>query len=380
MGGPADRAPAVLTVDLAAIVDNWRQLRDRALPAACAAVVKADAYGLGAAEVASALAAGGCRTFFVATLDEGLSLRRTLADRRTGSADAAEIYVLGGAPRGCETDLIAARLRPVLNSLGDIDAYAAHARSAGIRPPVAVHLDTGMSRLGLSDTEQATIASDPSRLDGLDLCLVMSHLACADEPEHPLNAKQLALFRAAAASLPAAARSFANSSGIFLGRDYVFDLVRPGAALYGVAPNGTNPNPMRGVVRLHGRIVQVREIDTPRTVGYGATHRVQRGSRIATVSVGYADGYLRSLGNRGSGFLAGQRIPVVGRVSMDLITFDVSNIPAERVVPGHMVELIGPDLPVDAVAAAANTIGYEILTSLGSRYHRVYSPAGEDAC
>ena len=204
----------------------------------------------------------------------------------------------------------------------------------------------------------------------------MSHLACADTPEHPLNARQRDSFRAALAILPKAPVSFANSSGIYLGADYWGDLARPGAALYGVAPVPGQPNPMRGVVRLDGKILQVRQIDSGSTVGYGASHRAVGRERIATVAVGYADGFMRSLGNRGSGYIGAQRVPIVGRVSMDLITFDVSDVPELLARPGATIELIGPDHPIDAIAAEAGTIGYEILTALGARFARVYAPAG----
>jgi alanine racemase len=230
-----------------------------------------------------------------------------------------------------------------------------------------------MSRLGLSAAEAAALADDAGGLAGIDIRLVISHLACADEPGHPLNRRQLEAFRALRARFRAGrAASFANSSGIFLGADYHFDLVRPGAALYGIAPVAGAPNPMAGVVALHGKILQIRDVDTNQTVGYGATHRLTGPGRLATVAVGYADGYLRSLSNRGWAFVGDVRVPIVGRVSMDLITLDVTGVAAADVREGASVELIGPHLPVDVVAEAAGTIGYEILTGLGRRYHRDY--------
>src|SRR5690606_16063815 len=227
-------------------------------------------------------------------------------------------------------------------------------------------------RLGLDDDELATLAAAPARLDGVDLQLLMSHLACADQPDHPLNAEQLARFRAARGRLPAMPASLANSSGIFLGPEYRFDMARPGAALYGVNPQPGRPNPMAPVVRLQARILQVRRIDSPRTVGYGATHRAARPSTIATIALGYADGYLRSLSNRGSCLIGEHRVPVVGRISMDLVTLDVTGVPDGLARPGAVVDVIAPDHPVDAVAEEAGTIGYEILTSLGRRYQRRY--------
>jgi alanine racemase len=368
-GGPDDAAfgaaGTMLTVDLGAIVANWRALAGRAAPAGCAAVVKADAYGLGMAEIAPALEAAGCAQFFVAHLDEGVALRARLP--------AATIYVLHALP-GAEPELRRHDLRPVLNHLAALDAWAALGRARGARP-AALHFDTGMSRLGLADDELAALAEAPGRLDGVDIALIMSHLACSEEPAHPLNAEQLARFRAGRARLPAAPASLANSSGIFLGPGYRFDLVRPGAALYGVNPLPGQPNPMAPAVRLQARILQVRRIDSARTVGYGATHRAARPSTIATIALGYADGYLRSLGNRGSCLIGEHRVPVVGRISRDLVTLDVTGVPAGLAQPGAVVDVICDRHTVDDLADEAGTNGYEILTRLGRRFQRRYLDA-----
>jgi alanine racemase len=370
VGTSAETAGAVLTIDLDAIAGNYARLRDRvaASGATCAAVVKADAYGLGVAEVAPALADAGARVFFVATIDEGVELRAVLAD--------AEIHVLGGPMPRCEAAFVEHALVPVLNSLGDTDAWQRFCRGRGEPLAADLHLDTGMARLGLPGSELATLMEAPERLDGIAVVSLMSHLACADEPDHPKNEDQLRVFRAARAALGGLAgtpASFANSSGIFLGPEYHFDLVRPGVALYGVAPQPGHENPMADVVGLRGKILQIRDVDTPETVGYGATHRVTGPARIATVGVGYADGYLRSLSDAGSAYVGEVRAPVVGRVSMDLITLDVSALPPSAAQPGGFVDLIGPHNPVDRIAEEAGTIGYEILTSLGRRYHRIYS-------
>lgn len=364
----SDAAGAILTIDLGALVGNYTRLRDRVSGnAECAAVVKADAYGLGIEAVAPALAAAGCRTFFVAQLAEALRLRALLAQ--------PDIYVLNGLLPGQEADFAGHRIFPTLNTLDQVDAWSRFCRSGaapGERTGAALHLDTGMSRLGLPADEHRELAADPGRLAGIDVRYVISHLACADEPDHPLNAEQKAVFERLAAALPAAPRGLANSSGIFLGPDYHYDLVRPGVALYGGNPTPGQPNPMAEVIRLKGRIVQVREIDSPMTVGYGATHRASGPVRIATVPVGYADGYLRCLGNRASGYIGQHRVPVVGRVSMDLITLDVTGVPLHESRPGCLVDLIGGPVAIDQVADWADTISYEIMTSLGSRYHRVY--------
>jgi alanine racemase len=366
-------AGGILRIDLGAVVANWRLLKGKlANGASCAAVVKADAYGLGMAEVAPALYRAGCRVFFVALAEEALALRALLPD--------AEIHVFSGATESNLGDLLRHRIIPVLNSLGQIAVATARAKASGLPLAADIHIDTGMNRLGLEERELAALAADPGLLAGLDIRLVMSHLACADELGHPMSAQQLAAFRAARARIPAlaAARaSFANSAGIFLGADYQFDLARPGAALYGLKPQNSSPNPMAQVVRLQGKILQVRDVDTPMTVGYGAAHRVTGKARIATVGVGYADGYRQSLTNRGHAYLGDLRVPVVGRVSMDLIALDVSQAPAALAVPGALVDLIGPQHDADALASEAQTIGYEILTGLGRRFHRVYVPAKE---
>ncbi len=381
MSDPADRAGAILEVDLGSIISNWRLLAAQAAPAECAAVVKANAYGLGAGPVAAALAAAGCRSFFVATLDEGIALRRALG--RT-----AEIAVLNGPFPGTAGEFATHRLIPVLNHPGQIDEWAGFpalprkrgrvsAEASAARPPPAIlHVDTGMARLGLTAREFAAFIENRPKIAWR---AVMSHLACADTPEHAMNAVQRARFAAASAQFPGVAASLAASSGIFLGPPYHFDLVRPGAALYGVNPLPGRANPLLPVVRLLGKIVQLRQIDSGQAVGYGAAHVMRTPGSIATVAIGYADGWLRSLSHRGCGYLAGQRVPLVGRVSMDLLTFDVSAVDPALARPGAMIELLGPAYGVDDAAADAGTIGYEILTALGARYHRVYhDPAPAD--
>lgn len=359
---PAGRAGAILEIDLGAIVANWRTLRAKAAPAVCAAVVKANAYGLGAEPVARALAAAGCRMFFVATLDEGMALRRAVGA-------APEIAVLNGPPRGSVGEFVAHDLVPVLNELGQIGEW----QRGGAGRPAILHVDTGMSRLGLTTQEFAAILENPPAIAWR---AVMSHLACADDPGHSMNNAQRDRFAAAAARLPGVAASLAASSGIFLGPAYHFDLVRPGAALYGVNPQPGCPNPLRQPVRLCAKILQTRQIDRGETVGYGAAHVMAGPGRIATVAVGYADGWLRSLSQRGCGWLAGIRVPLIGRVSMDLMTFDVSAVDPALARPGIMIELIGENYAVDDAAADAGTIGYEILTALGARYHRTYRLPG----
>ena len=362
------RVAGVLTVDLAAITENYARLKAAFRQRAVGAVVKADAYGLGAERVAPALVKAGARSVFVAQLDEALRLRPVL-DR---AHPAVTLYVLNGLMPGAEADYADNTILPVLNSLGEIEAWSRFARARGTALPAAVHLDSGMCRLGLPPDEVERLRADPQRLDGIVPTCVLSHLACAEVPDDPMNAAQLAALKGALGALPRAPVSFCNSSGIFLGPDYHFDLARPGVALYGVNPTPGRPNPMRPVVRLQAKILQVRSIDAPQAVGYGATHRATGPARIATVAAGYADGYLRSLSSRGHAWVAGHRVPVVGRVSMDLLALDVTTVAQDRVRPGDWAELINDAQDVDAVAREAGTIGYEILTALGARYHRVY--------
>lgn len=359
-----DRAAAYLDIDLGAIAANYRELARRSTPARCAAAIKADAYGLGAAEVAPVLAAAGCQQFFVAHIDEGIALRTLLPD--------VEIAVLHGPWPGTEVEFREQRLIPVLNEPGQIERWAKLGRS-GDRPlPAILHLDSGINRLGLAPADVETLAAAPDRLAGIELRLAMSHLASADTPDDPMNDAQRRRFDMLRAKLPDLPASLANSSGIFLGPDFHYDMVRPGIALYGGNPTPGAPHPLHEVVRLKGRIVQLREIDTDEAVGYGAAFRAQERRRIATVPVGYADGYLRSLSNRGTAMAAGIEVPVVGRVSMDLITIDVTAVPPGTLGPGDTVDLIGNGVALDDLATQAGTIGYELLTALGRRYARNY--------
>ncbi len=365
------RYGARLTIDLGAVQENYRRLCTRLTDTACAAVVKADGYGLGAAKIGPALAHAGARDFFVALPCEGLALREALA----GLDPPPRIFVLSGFEAGLGPDFDAADMIPVLNSLGQIATWRDHAVAGGAALPAALHIDSGMSRLGLPPAELDLLAEEPNRLDGVAPLMVMSHLACSEEAENPMNREQLALFQVARARLPALPASFANSSGIFLGPEFHFDLARPGVALYGVNPTPGQPNPMVQVVRLQARILQVREIDAPTTVGYGAAFRAAGPTRIATVAAGYADGYFRSLSGRGTAFIGDIAAPVVGRISMDLITLDVTKVPPEKLHPGAAADLIAPGDGLDRLAQEAGTIGYEILTSLGRRYRRVYRSA-----
>lgn len=368
----SDIAPgetAVLTIDLGALAANYRRLRELSAPAECAAVVKADAYGLGMAQAAPVLARAGCKTYFVATLAEGKELRALLPH--------AVIYVLSGLMPGTTAIYRAYDLRPVLNSAKELADWAAFCSAQGEALPCAVHIDSGMNRLGLSAREVEEVADAHDLWRAFDLALVMSHLACSDEPEHPKNEAQRTIFERLRSRLPKALASLANSAGILLGRHYLYDLVRPGLALYGGHPRRAGQNPFQSVVHLQGRILQVRRVAPGETIGYGATRTVTQASRVAVVSVGYADGVFRALsagdGKEGLAVYAGRYpAPILGRVSMDLITVDVTDVPEAAAQRGAWVELIGANVPAHVMAHHAGTIDYEVLTNLGRRALRRY--------
>lgn len=362
-------AAGVLTVDLKLLRDNWRMLALEASPAQCAATLKADAYGVGLEPCARALHDAGCRTFFVALPGEGAALRTVLPD--------VDIFVLDGVFPGEAAFYHAHGLIPVLNSLEEIEEWSALCAKLEARLPAAIHVDTGIHRLGLGVRDVERLAANNGHLAGIDLRLVISHLACADNPGDPMNERQRLRFERLRALLPPAPASLANSPGAFLGRQFAYDMIRPGVALYGGNPFANRSNPMAPVVHLYGRILQVHDIAKNESVGYGATWRAERAGRIATIGIGYRDGYPRAVGtSSGDGpqvMIAGKFAPLVGRVSMDLICIDVTDISPEFARRGGHVELIGDNITIDDVARWAGTIPYEILTRLGTRFTRLYS-------
>jgi alanine racemase len=367
-GPPAAEAGGTLTIDLGAIEDNWRTLQRRAMPAECAAVIKADAYGCGIAKVAHHLALAGCRTFFVADLAEARAVRAV--------TDEPAIYVLNGLMPGTAAAYAELHARPVIGSLVELAEWDAFCATHHWRGGAALHVDTGMNRLGISVNEAAALAPR-IRAENHGITLLMSHLACAETPKHPLNDRQIRLFREVRLLYRGIPSSLANSSGIFLGNAAHCDMVRPGVALYGVNPTPGRSNPMRAAIRLEARIVHVRNVAKGETVGYGAAWTARHAARIAVVAVGYADGYLRaaSASNEAPGadaIVAGKRCPLAGRISMDLLAIDITALPDKAARRGDLVTLIGDEITVDDLANAAGTIGYEVLTSLGQRYHRVY--------
>lgn len=378
---PPHLAGGRLTIDLSALAENYRFLAKRSQPAQAAGVVKADAYGVGIEAVADTLWAAGCRRFFVALPHEGAVLRAVLPD--------AEIFVFNGLfGEEAAATYRNARLIPVLNSQSDLATWEAHGWD-GERPrPCAIHVDTGMNRLGLTPERARSLAEENALTGALTPLLIISHLACADKPEHPMNRKQSELFQALRGFFPETESSLANSAGIFLGGDFLCDLTRPGIALFGGAPGGLAPNPMRPVVTVETRVAQIRHLAAGETVSYGATP-LSRDTIVAVSSTGYADGYHRAASGAGvplrsaraegaAGFIKGRNVPLLGRVTMDLTLFDVTDLGADAVSVGDYIELFGPNMPIDTVAEAAGTIAYELLTSLGPRFHREYIGGGRE--
>lgn len=368
-----------LTVDLDALADNWRRLAEQSKPAQTAAVVKADAYGLGIRHVVPVLRRVGCRTFFVALADEGLRVEAAAPDAR--------VFVLNGFFEGAFAAYENSSLIPVLGSLDEVRSWKrAHAGRSDLRP-FALQVDTGMNRLGLSIDDALAFAAHPAFEMPV---LLITHLAVADDPAHALNAQQFESFQKLRDAFAGIESSIANSPGIFHSLHAGFDLSRPGVAMYGgEASVSASINPMRPVVTLEARVVQVRAGRTGDTVGYGAAATLTRDSRIAICSVGYADGYMRSSSGSGvplrdavqkggEGYVAGRKVPIIGRVTMDLTSFDVTDLPEGTVKPGDFIELFGRHIALDDAAHAAGTISYEFLTSLGDRYHRRYISSGSN--
>jgi len=362
---PAPALGARLSVDLAALGDNYAELTRRAAPAAIAPVVKADAYGLGMAPVAQKLAALGADSFFVARLEEGIALRPILPNAR--------IFVFDGLIPGAASSYAAHGLIPVLNTLEELSEYAAHAAKNRGMLDAAIQIDTGINRSGLSNDDVAAIAANPrAALAGLNLVLIMSHLACADDPSHALNRKQLERFRVALDVLPRAPASLAATAGIELGAEFLFDIVRPGLGLYGGNPHKVQDRsgrikPYSPVVTLSADVLQIRHIEKGETVGYGANFRAEKPSRLAVVPLGYADGLIRAMGAKGYAAIGGIRVPFAGRISMDLATLDVSALPGDKCRRGTEVEFLGKTILLEEFALAAGTNSHEVLTSLSPR-------------
>lgn len=358
----------ILTIHLNHIAENYLTLKKAFHGRDVAAVVKANAYGLGMEQIAPALLNAGCTWFFVATLEEGVALRQTLL--AAGVTKTYRIAIFTGPYAGQEADYIEHELLPVINHIPQLERWALVTKRHA-SADYLLHVDTGMTRLGLTISDVEWLAKHHT-LSAEKPLYLMSHLACANEPEHEKNAEQLARFQKARELFTDVAGSLCNSSGIYLPPEYHANLARPGCALYGINPTPGKPNPMRNVAHLSAPIIMVRELDQDETVGYGATATAKKGSKIALIQLGYADGLLRCLSNNMHGYIQATACPILGRVSMDMIALDVSNIPESALHTGMMVDVLSDLQPVDALADAAGTIGYEIFTRLGSRIERKY--------
>lgn len=358
-------ASGYLTIDLGALARNYEKLSAEVAPARAAAVVKADGYGLGADKVAAKLYGHGCRHFFVAQFVEAQRLRPLLARD-------AQVFVLNGLQPGNEIACAEGNIVPVINSLNQLRQWAVAAEHLKRRLPAVLQFDTGMSRLGVPPEERAALADLLKTCGMVEVLFIMSHLASADDADSEQNGDQLAEMGNIAEEFSEFDVCFANSGGIFLGDAYHGVLARPGIALYGGAPTGGLPNPMEPVVRLDVAVVQTRTVPGGARVGYSGAHVTGGETRLATIAAGYADGLLRSLSGKGSVFCDGIRLPIVGRVSMDSITIDITALPEGRLSLGSLVEVIGPHQTLEDIAHDAGTIAYEILTGLGDRYQRRY--------
>ena len=370
----AHLATCRMTIDHGALCDNWRALDALTPGAKTASVVKANGYGLGLGEVGLSLAAAGCEVFFVATPDEGVRLRRFLKTR--------EIFVFGGLTTRNAGAYGESNLIPMLNTMSDIEVWGEYWKMRGSQRPCALQLDTGMSRMGLSEADIEAFTGNRELRYSLNVITVISHLACADEPKHAMNKQQLARFNTYAKKFEGCELSLANSAGIHLGADYHFNLVRPGIALYGGECCEGGKHLLKNVVFVEGRIAQIRSVKKGDQIGYGATHTFKKDGKIALVAAGYADGFHRAASGSGVtlrgvkkldggyGAIGDIKVPIVGRVSMDLTAFDVSDVPEQVLNDATHIELFGNTISLDDAARAAGTIGYELLTSLGQRYYR----------
>lgn len=359
-----------LTIDLDATASNWTTLKDKLKDGTeCAATIKADGYGTGAVLTAKRLWEAGCRTFCVALPEEGLEVRAALPD--------ATIYILGGLFSGAAAAYADAKLRPALISREELVEWSAFCRANALRLPAAIHVDSGMNRTGLRVDEFAATMADADLVGSFEPSLLMTHLACGSEPDHPMNARQLETFRGATDPFATIPRSMANSAGVFLGEAFHFDLARPGISLYGGKAIDTTPNPMKPVVKIEARIMMVRSVDEGAAIGYAAAQTAKRPSRVAVIAAGYADGMHRRAGSTDTrpgafGWISGHKAPLIGRISMDMMALDVTDVPEEVAKRGAFVEILGPNVAASDVAAYAETIDYEYLTGLGKRYHRFY--------
>lgn len=372
-GPDASIAGARLTINVGALVANWTQLCLRSSPGKAAAVVKANAYGLGVDVVVPALLSAGCDTFFVAQAHEGVAVRAL--------APGARIFVICGAVKGTEPTLQSNNLIPLICSVEQLARWSQLIRAQAKPLPYGLHIDTGINRTGLNMNEARLVGSQIEVLKASGLCHIMTHPACADAVDHVMNLKQISDFESICEIFRGVESSFANSAALLTGGSHGADLTRPGIALYGGEAVNNMINPMRIVATNEARVIQIKHAKTGDSVSYGATHTLKRDTTIAVASIGYADGFHRASGHgvalretseaQGYGFFAGHKVPILGRVTMDFTMFDVTDVPSPLFDDAEWIEIFGANIALDDAARAAGTIGYEMLTSVGSRHHRV---------
>ena len=356
---------ALLCIDLKALQDNYLFMKNLSSPRIASVVLKANAYGLGLCPIAKALFKVGVKDYFVTTLEEGIALRKTLGED-------IHIYILNGVLKGTEDILNVHNLIPVLLSLEQLSLWRAYAQKIQKKCLAILQVNAGMGRFGLSFEEAKTVAEDPNGLEGVELLYILGHLSSASLSTHPRNEIERDCFEDFLALFPNVPATFSNSPGILLGKRYHFDMTRMGIALYGGAPLEDQPNSLKPVLSLKARILQVRSLKCGMTVGYDGTYVMPEDGRVATVNIGFGDGFPRALSNKGYGLIQGIKVPIAGRISMDWMSFDVTHIPEKDVAPGDLVTLLGGDLTIDSVAACAGTTSYDLISGLGARLHRTY--------
>ncbi len=356
---------AIATINLGALVANYKSLAQRVAPAECSAVVKANAYGLGADKIAPALYQAGCRTFFVAHIEEALQLKAILPSDAT-------LALLNGLPYAAEEFVAQSNIVPVLNSWSAIESWQNICQKKDKKFPAIIQIDTNMNRLGLDKKELQQLIKQPTLFEKAEIKYIISHLSNGNDETNTSNYAQLTSLKTALTQLPPSKVSLANSGGIFLGPDFYFDLVRPGIAIYGVDPHGKHPTPLKPVLKLEAHVIQNRNVGAGEPVGYEASFITRRPSTLVTLSIGYADGLLRALSNKGTVYFNGHKLPIIGRISMDSTIVDATDLKCKKPQRGDWMELIGTHQTIEQISADANTIPHEILTSLSSRCKRIY--------
>jgi alanine racemase len=367
-----DKHGGILSINLKNLHKNYKIISSFASRSITSATVKSNGYGLGLDKVAKTLYSAGCRVFFVSHLSEAIILNDVIESKNI------IIYVLNGLPKNSIDEYVKGGFRPVIGSLDELHDWANYSGKKKL-PPIALNIETGFTRLGLYPNDLIKVASVIKGKKNINISLIMSHLACAEDKNSNMNAEQLNLFKKAAEVFPNIPRSICNSAGLFCGENYHLELVRPGISLYGGYEGMLKCVKLHPVVSLHAPIIQIKEVSRGVRIGYGATYKFNKKTLVGLVSIGYADGLIRSLstndGNKYGAdlFINGIKTPIVGRISMDITAIDLTNVPIENCKRGELVEIIGQNQNIDQLSKNAGTISYELLSRLGFRFKRVYT-------